>query len=64
MANKQNIRDLRESRGMTVGELSVLTGLTTNRINKLEHNSGGISFCEVVELAKALEVRYGELIDD
>ena len=62
---KQNIRYLREYRGMTQKELADITGVTPQYISALERVGGekGPTIKNLAKLAEALGTTAGRLVD-
>ena len=59
------IKELREAHQMTVEELARETGITIERINKIEESSAKqVDIQEGAAIARVLECRLGALFDD
>ncbi len=56
------LREARESRWMTQGELAQRSGLSVTTISRLEHG-GGVRVSNIKALAKALGVEPGDIAD-
>jgi transcriptional regulator with XRE-family HTH domain len=59
----ENIRRLRTKKGLSLRELSASCTIDHSDISKIENGAVNITFLTLIELAKALEVNPGEIID-
>ena len=63
MAVGTRVKELREARGWSIGELSRITGLRKNTISDLERNvTSGVTWAALDKLAAAFDVDPGYLI--
>lgn len=52
--NKQTIQQMRESKGLSIVELSALTGITVKRLEKIEAGKGRpLLLVELVDIARS-----------
>lgn len=58
----QNLRRLRQDRGLTQEELADLAGVNRNYVGMIEREENAASVDVLESLAKALKVRAGELL--
>ena len=68
-ANFRRLKEARYEHGLSVSELSMITGLTENQINELENGKDGNSFVEhehridcVKRVAEALGINYDQFL--
>ena len=59
---RENIRDLREAKGMTQAELEELSGVPDQEISRIEAGSPFYHFHDVAAIAEALEIDLDELV--
>jgi transcriptional regulator with XRE-family HTH domain len=57
------LKELREARGLTIGQLASLTGFHVATLNRIERGGGRPSARDIERLAKALGVRPEELVE-
>ena len=69
--NSRRLSEARYEHGLSVSELSIITGLTENQINELENDKKGNSFVEyehridcVKRVAEALGINYDQFLLD
>jgi transcriptional regulator with XRE-family HTH domain len=60
--NGERLREIRMSRGLTVGRLGQAIGVSFERINELELGGGGAEDSTIQKLAEALDVEPAELL--
>jgi transcriptional regulator with XRE-family HTH domain len=58
------IRALRQKRGLSIEQLSQLTGLSTGAISQIERDLVGLSVESLYRIARALEVPIGYFFDE
>jgi transcriptional regulator with XRE-family HTH domain len=59
----KNLQKLRESKGLSLMELSYNCSVDPSKISKIEHGKFNITIRTIMELAKGLEVDPAELFD-
>jgi transcriptional regulator with XRE-family HTH domain len=66
MKNKtgSKIKEVRNTRELSVEDLSQRTGLTADQISKIENNEVMPSLSPLIKIARALGVRLGTFLDD
>jgi transcriptional regulator with XRE-family HTH domain len=62
--NGNRLRDIRISKALTLRRLEEISGVSFDRINKLELHGGGVRPSTVHKLAGALEVDPAELVSE
>ena len=69
--NFRRLTEVRYEHGLSISELSMLTGLTEMQINELENGKEGNAFVEyehridcVKRVAEALGINYGQFLSD
>lgn len=60
----EKIKSLRNSREITVDELSRAAGLTVDQITRIEENTDIPSLAPLIKIARALGVRLGTFLDE
>ena len=60
----EKIRQLRESKGISIGDIAEKTDLSVDLIERLESNDIIPSLSPLLKIAKALDVRLGTFLDD
>lgn len=58
-----NIRSIRKSKGLTLDDASVHSGVDTSDIGKIERGEINISFSTLYKLAKGLDTKLTELVN-
>lgn len=64
MALGENLRRLRVARGLTQGELSIMTGVKLGQISKIERNEADPKVSTVYKLMKALDCSADRMFMD
>lgn len=64
MAIGENLRRLRRDKGMTQGDLSVVTGIRLNHVSKIERNESDPKLSTLYKLMNALECSANALLID
>jgi transcriptional regulator with XRE-family HTH domain len=59
----KNLQKIRESKKLSLLELSYNTSLDDSNISKIEHGKFNITLATIVELAKGLDVHPKKLLD-
>lgn len=62
MANR--IREIRKKRGLTLEELSEMTGISHTHLSRIEGGKRGLSLENVIKIARSLEVEPIEVTDE
>ena len=60
----EKIREIRKARGLTLQELSALTGIDTSRLSKFERGLVDITVGQLREIAKSLGISIEEFFDE
>ncbi len=60
----EKIKRLRDSRDMSIDELSACSGLSVEQIERIEQNIDIPSLAPLIKIARALGVRLGTFLDD
>lgn len=60
--NADRLRDIRVSKALSLRNLEKMSGVSFDRINKLELHGGGVRPSTIQKLAKALDVEPTELV--
>ena len=60
----EKIKSLRKSKEISIEELSQCTGLTVDKITRIEENIDIPSLAPLIKIARALGVRLGTFLDD
>lgn len=58
-----HLKKLRESRGLSLRDLSAKCDLDSSKISKMENGKTNLQLSSIFELAKGLEIEPKELID-
>lgn len=59
----ENLRKIREGKGLSLLQLSYNCSIDESKISKIEHGKFNITISTLVELAKGLEVHPKKLLD-
>ena len=57
----ENLRQIRESRGLTQGQLAEMAGVTQGTISKIEHGNMNVSLEKITAIAAALGIHPVEM---
>ncbi len=60
----ERLRQLRMSRGLTLGRLGLASGIPSDRLNELEEGGGTLEEDTIEELADVLDVDPSDLLAD
>lgn len=60
----EKIKSLRETKDISIAELTERTGLAEEQINRIENNVDIPSLAPLIKIARALGVRLGTFLDD
>lgn len=60
----EKIKSLRETKEISIAEMSERTGLAEEQINRIENNVDIPSLAPLIKIARALGVRLGTFLDD
>ncbi|WP_354375928.1 helix-turn-helix domain-containing protein [Pedobacter africanus] len=58
----QNLRNIRESKKMTVQQLDALTAIDHSEISKLENGKKSLELMTILKLCKGLQIKADQLI--